>query len=43
MNRRPLKNGRFLSPDSEGGRGDKRLDVHSVQRIESVSTHWFRA
>jgi len=39
MNQRPLRNGRFLSPDCEGRRRDQRLEFYSVYRIARVRTH----
>jgi hypothetical protein len=39
MNQRPLKNGRFLSPNSERQRKDKPQGVSGLCRVEDVSTH----
>jgi hypothetical protein len=39
MNQRPLKNGRFLSPDSERQRKDKPQGMSGLRRVEDVSIH----
>ena len=39
MNQRPLKNGRFLSPDSERQRKDKPQGMSGLCRVEDVSIH----
>jgi len=43
MNQRPLRNGRFLSPDSERRREGAPRAICGFFRVRRISAHWLRA
>ena len=40
MNQRPLRNGRFLSPDSERGLKEKVQGIYSLAVVNLISAHF---